>query len=355
MEFAEKIQQFADRSNKIADDVKTEEATKASLVMPFFQMLGYDIFNPKEFIPEYTADVGIKKGEKVDYAIIVDGCPLILIECKPYGDNLDRYTSQLFRYYSTVPDAKFAILTDGITYRFYTDFERENILDDRPFLEFSLTQMKDSHLNEIAKFQKNKLDVNSILDAAETMMYTTSIREWLTKQFMKPDDEFIRHILFSGEIYKSKLTQKAIDNFRPLIESSIEQFQVDLLNARFRSAMKDTSAPIPAESDTENEPEEVNSSKEITIEEIEAFAIVKSILHDVCDVNKLTLRPTADYVVVDYQGNSWKRIIRFWFSGKKKFVTTPDENKVPVRFDIDNLNDLYKLSDRIREVCERYL
>ena len=355
MEFSEKIEQFANRANKIADDVKSEEATKASLIMPFFQMLGYDVFNPTEFVPEYTADVGIKKGERVDYAILVDGAPLILVECKPYNANLDQYTSQLFRYFSTVPKAKFGILTDGITYRFYTDFERQNILDERAFLEFSLSNMKDSHIKQLAKFQRSIIDVNGILSSAETMMYATSIKEWLTRQFEKPEDDLIRLIL--AEIYKGRQTQKAIDEFRGLIEASIEQFQVDLLNSRFRTAMQEATETVNEVSSEKEEDIEIDKSNtmEITIEEIEAFAIVKSILHDVCDINKLTLRPTDRYVVVDYENNSWKRIIRFWFSGRNKYVTTPDENKTPIRYDVNSVNDIYKIADTIREVCKRYI
>ena len=67
--FEEKIKSFIERVNAAKENVLTEEATKTSLIMPFFSLLGYDIFNPLEFVPEFTADVGIKKGEKVDYAI----------------------------------------------------------------------------------------------------------------------------------------------------------------------------------------------------------------------------------------------------------------------------------------------
>lgn len=48
--------------------------------MPFISALGYDVFNPTEVIPEFTADVGTKKGEKVDYAIKKDDKIIILIE-----------------------------------------------------------------------------------------------------------------------------------------------------------------------------------------------------------------------------------------------------------------------------------
>lgn len=65
-EFISQVKNISKRVEQLRDTLETEEATKTSLIMPFFQALGYDVFNPLEFVPEYTADVGIKKGEKVD-------------------------------------------------------------------------------------------------------------------------------------------------------------------------------------------------------------------------------------------------------------------------------------------------
>lgn len=134
MDFTESIKQFSERVSMLKDTVSTEEATKMSLVVPLFQLLGYDVFNPSEFCPEYIADVGIKKGEKVDYAILENGQPIILVECKSCSEQLDKHSSQLFRYFGTSP-AKFGILTNGVIYRFYTDLEESNKMDLVPFLE----------------------------------------------------------------------------------------------------------------------------------------------------------------------------------------------------------------------------
>ena len=123
----EELKTFSQRVSQLQEHVATEEATKMSLVAPFFQLLGYDIFNPAEFCPEYTADVGIKKGEKVDYAILINGNPIILIEVKSINKNLDKHSSQLFRYFATT-NARFAILTNGITYRFYSDLDRKSVV-----------------------------------------------------------------------------------------------------------------------------------------------------------------------------------------------------------------------------------
>lgn len=146
-----------------------------SLVVPLFQILGYDVFNPTEFCPEYTADVGIKKGEKVDYAILENGQPNILIECKSCSESLDKHFSQLFRYFGTTP-AKFGILTNGIEYRFFTDLEESNKMDMVPFLIINMQSLKDSSVNELRKFCKENFDKDKIFSTAEELKYSSLIR-----------------------------------------------------------------------------------------------------------------------------------------------------------------------------------
>lgn len=121
MEFIEKINQLKERCSAMKDSLQTEEATKNALIMPFINTLGYDVFNPNEVVPEYIADVGVKKGEKVDYAILKDNKPIILIECKKVDNkslDIKKHATQLIRYFS-VTDAKFIILSNGIVYKFF--------------------------------------------------------------------------------------------------------------------------------------------------------------------------------------------------------------------------------------------
>lgn len=156
MAFNEECKQLASRIVPLKESIGTEEATKTSMVMPLFSLLGYDVFNPSEFCPEYTSDVGVKKGEKVDYAILIDDEPQILIECKWCGEELSKHGSQLFRYFSTSP-AKFGILTNGIIYRFFTDLDETNKIDLKPFLEIDLSKLNDSVINELKNLVKRYL------------------------------------------------------------------------------------------------------------------------------------------------------------------------------------------------------
>jgi hypothetical protein len=84
MNLSEQLQTLAAKTSKLCSILQTEEATKNALIMPFINILGYDTFDPTEVIPEFVADVGIKKGEKVDYAIVKDEKIIMLFECKHY-------------------------------------------------------------------------------------------------------------------------------------------------------------------------------------------------------------------------------------------------------------------------------
>ena len=204
MDFIEKINQFSRRVETLKDQIQTEEATKTALIMPFFQLLGYDVFNPSEFVPEFTADVGIKKGEKIDYAIFLNGELSILLEAKAIDENLDKHGSQLFRYYAT-SSARFGILTNGIIYRFYTDLDTPNKMDDRPFLEFNLLNLKDNLIPEIKKFERDNFDCNNILNSAAELKYTNEIKKLLYNEMIAPSDEFVRFLL--KDIYPGMKTQ----------------------------------------------------------------------------------------------------------------------------------------------------
>lgn len=215
--FEEQIKNHADRVENLMDKINTEEATKTSLIMPLFQILGYDVFNPTEFIPEFTADVGVKKGEKVDYAIVLNGEPTILIEAKSVSEKLEKHDSQLFRYFTTTK-AKFAILTNGITYRFYTDLDEPNKMDKTPFLEVDLLNLTDSAIAELKKFCKEKFNVENIFSNASDLKYSNAVKKILKEEFANPSDELIRLLLSKG-VYEGRYTQSVVEKFKPIIKN----------------------------------------------------------------------------------------------------------------------------------------
>lgn len=356
MELNEKLYELVERIKSIKDSITTEEATKTSMIMPFFQLLGYDVFNPLEFVPEFTADVGIKKGEKVDYAIIIDKEPLILIECKPCTKSLNKHSSQLFRYFGTT-NAKFAILTNGLSYQFFTDLEDKNKMDMRPFLTIDLLNLKDRDIVEISKFQKNVIDVDNILNSAENLKYSRLIKDSFANHVEAPSVDFVKFIL--NDVYDGLKTQKVIDDFTPIVKRAISQYISDSMNTKIKAALNE-------EDESEQEATEQNGSEQdsapkkehkivTTLEELECYAIVKAILRTAVDSDRINYRDTERYFGILLDDNNRKWICRVHLMSSVKYITVPDENKNPIRYDIDSIDDIYKYSNELKEACEKYL
>lgn len=356
MDFIDQIKQFSVRIAKMKDNIQTEEATKTSMIMPFFQMLGYDVFNPMEFVPEFTADFGTKKGEKVDYAIIgEDGAPLILIEAKWCGEPLDKHGSQLFRYFSTTP-AKFGILTNGIIYRFFSDLEQDNKMDERPFLEVDLLDIKESLVPELKKFQKSSFDLTTIIASASELKYNNQIRQILARQLNDPDDEFIKYFL--AQIYDGLKTAKVIDEFRGIVKRSYTQFLNERINERLKTALdteEATQAQIAEAEAAPQEPEEEGPKIITTEEEVESFYIVRALLHDVLDGHSVAYKDTASYFGILLDNNTRKWICRLFLSGKRKMMILPDGEKNQIKFQLESIDEIHKHKDELCKVVKRYL
>ncbi len=350
MGFNDDLKNFSERVLTLKDNILTEEATKMSLIVPFFQLLGYDVFNPLEFCPEYTADVGIKKGEKVDYAIMQEGSPVILIECKWCGVTLDKHGSQLFRYFGTTP-AKFAILTNGIVYKFYTDLDEQNKMDLTPFYEMNIFELKDSQVTEIKKFCKENYDTESIFSTASELKYSNLIKELLKKELDEPTDDFVRFIL--TDIYTGQKNQKVVDKFKGIVKKSFNNFISEIMNQKISSALNSEEGKQISATEQQNL---VTESKIITTqEETESFYIIRGILAGTIPVADIVNRDTESYYGILYQDNSRKPICRINLDTKKKQILIPDANKSFTRYYIEELNDIYKYKDELIEVVKRYI
>lgn len=350
MGFTEDLKQFAERAVPLKESISTEEATKMSMIIPFFQLLGYDVFNPAEFCPEYTTDVGIKKGEKVDYAILINGVPEILVECKWCGEELSKHGSQLFRYFGASP-AKFGILTNGLIYQFFTDLDEANKMDLTPFLEINMEELKDAQINELKKFSKESFDKENIFSTASELKYSTMIKALLAKDLENPSDDFIRYVLTN--IYDGQKNQKVIDKFKTIVKKSFTGFINDIVNQKISSALTPDAPEHTEEQPTSNN--DAPKSKIVTTEEeLEAFYIVRGILAGTVPVEDIVFRDTESYFGILYQDNNRKPICRINLDKKNKQLFIPDENKNFERIYIDSLNDIYAYKDKLIAAAKLY-
>lgn len=344
--FEEKIKSFIGRIDELKESIKTEEATKTSLIMPFFSMLGYDVFNPTEFVPEYVADVGIKKGEKVDYAIIIDEEPTILIEAKSVTETLEKHDSQLFRYFGT-SKAKFAILTNGIEYRFYTDLDEVNKMDSTPFLTINLLNLRDSDIAELKKFAKETFDKNNILNSASELKYCGLIKAFLKQEFANPSDEFTKTIL-SSNIYEGRLYQNVIDKFRPIVKKSISQYINELVNDKIKNALSSNNGDNENVDEVEELAENTTHDEiTTTAEELQAFYIIKSLLGESIPLERITYKDTVSYFAVLIDGKVTRWICRVYFKENIKYLIIPTDTE-QIKYTIDELSEIYGLAEQLK-------
>ena len=356
MSFDEKIVALIQRIPKLTDHLQTEEATKNALVMPFISALGYDVFNPMEVIPEFTADVGIKKGEKIDYAIMRDGETIILVECKKAkGDLSQENMSQLYRYF-TVTKARIAILTNGLQYQFYSDLDEPNKMDIKPFLELDLTNPKSNALAEVKKMAKEDFDLDRMLSTASELKYTSEIKKVILAQSESPEEEFVR-FCFQRVIPGGRFTATMKDQFSPLVAKAFQQFFSDKVSDRLRFALeseKEITNKTPDNIPEENLEPTRTDGIVTTEEELEAFNIVRAIVAKTIPPARIVYRDTKSYMGILLDDNNRKPICRFWFNSKQKYLGVVNSSKEETRIPIETVIDIYQHADKILEAVAIY-
>ncbi len=351
MPLEEAVQDIVNRIPDLIQHLETEEATKNALIMPFITALGYNVFNPTEVVPEFTADVGNKSGEKVDYAIVHNGQPIILFECKAAGVALnEQHRSQLVRYFTVTP-VRIGVLTNGIVYSFYADLDRPNMMDSKPFLEFDLTKPDDAILAELQKFAKGTFDVETTLAAASELKYTREIKQILSLQLRSPEEDFVGFL--TGRIYSGRRTQQVIERFTQITKDAFNQFINDRVQDRLRSAM--SLGELPTDEQTPNETEPVievepDTGVNTTVEELESFYIVKALLREVVPPDRVAIRDFKNQCSILLDDNIRKRICNLYFNSQQKSVGFLDAERNEERVTIDSIDDLYALADQIRAV-----
>ncbi len=355
MDFKDEIKQFAERVEKLKSQINTEEATKNAFIMPFIKTLGYDVFNPLEVVPEFVADIGIKKGEKVDYAIIKDNQPAILVECKHWGESLDPHNSQLFRYFHTTK-AKFGLLSNGVIYRFYTDLIEKNKMDEKPFFEFNVTDIKDNQIEELKKFHKSYFDVGKIQNTASELKYMSELKALINVEFQAPTEGFVKY--FAKQLYHGILTAKLLEQFTGLTKKSIQQYINDLITERLKSALKKENEAEQVEARPEGQSTNMGdlpeSKIETTQEELEAFLVVKTILRQKTKANRIVFRDAQSYFAILLDDNNRKTICRLYLGGTKRYIGTFDEQKKETRNEILTVDDIFLYADILQKTVANY-
>lgn len=350
MDIVDSLQQLAARIPSQIPHLLTEEATKNALIMPFIQALGYNVFDPTEVIPEFTADVGTKKGEKVDYVIKRENQMIMLWECKPVGTKLSfNHASQLYRYYS-VTEARFAVLTNGVDYQIYTDIEAANKMDEKPFFEFSMLALDAKAIEEIRKFSKAIFNLENILSTASELKYTKQIQALIAKELDSPSEDFVRH--FTKQVYAGTITATVKSQFVKLVGDAFREFIKGRVNQRIQSALEPATFTVE---DSQSETAKMNDDEIVTTpEEIEAYHIVRGLLSKHVTPSRIVMRDTKSYCGILLDDNNRKPICRLRFNASQKYLSLMDAEKNEEKHPIDEPIDIFRFEKRLVETLAYY-
>jgi predicted type IV restriction endonuclease len=352
MEFKDQIKQLGEKVLTYKNQIQTEEATKNAFVMPFIQILGYDLFNPMEVVPEFVTDYGARNIEKVDYAILKEGQPVLIIECKSWIEDIEKHYTQIHKYFH-LTKARFALLTNGIQYSFYADLDMPNKMDEKPFLSFDITNIKDQQIKELAKFHKSGFDISSILTTASELKYSNAIRLVLFSEMANPSPEFVKH--FVKKVYDGMANQRVMLQFTEIVKKTFEQTFNEIVSDRLMNAINQTKK-VTDETLPETPVLETKENEIITTEEeLNAYYIVKSILRTKVLPERVSYKDFMSFMNIILDDKSTKPICRLWFNGqKKKYIGIYDQEKKETKYEISSLDDIYDYAQQMIDIVNFY-
>lgn len=319
--------------------------------MPFLQALGYNVFNPAEVVPEFTCDVGTKKGEKVDYAICNGGKVEVLIECKPASAELSiNHASQLFRYFS-VTAARVAVLTNGVVYKFFSDVEAPNVMDQKPFFVLDLENIKKQDVRTLAGFAKGTFDIDQIVKEAGKLKLQSLLHQELQKEFADPSDELVR--LIGKRVHNGMITAAVKETFKSLIVSSFQTLVREGVNERLTSALTATNTTAEQQPAPEGED---GGGIETTEDEVTGYNIIRAIAAQKVDIGRIAMRDSKSYCAILLDDNNRKTIARLWFNSPTARYLGTMKGKEETRVSVESPAEIYKHSKailaRIQELTE---
>lgn len=354
MDFKDSLKQLAEKVVKLREGILTEEATKNAFIMPFINALGYDVFNPTEVVPEMDCDLVKKKGEKIDYSILKDGQPIILIECKHWKQDLRLHDTQLKKYF-VASKAKFGVLTNGIRYLFYTDLEDQNIMDEKPFLDIDITDLKDNQVDELKKFHKSYFNIDNILSSASELKYAQQLKIIFATEIVDPTPEIVKY--FAKKVYDGPVTAKVQEQFTELVKRAISSYISEQISNRLKTALN-TEENAGVATDTPQDVQEQQPDDDgvvTTQDEHDGFSIVKAMVRKVVDLDRVFSRDTLSYFGILLDDNNRKPICRLCFNSKsKKYLITFDKDRKEIKHEIQDLNDIYKYEKELCDIIKVY-
>jgi hypothetical protein len=331
MAFPDAIRTLANQIEERKSRVQTEEAVKQALILPFLSVLGFDIYNPDELVPEFRAGWA-KQAEKIDYAVLIGKRLAIFVEAKGLNETLVNYDPQLAKYFNSTPEVKFCIITNGVQYRFFTDLQEPNLLDKKPFFEFNFEDFTEGDVQVLERFRKDVFNIEGLVGYAEDLVFLSVLKNQFMALLHQPSDDFIRFAVRASQLASTNVTQKVVDRFRPLVKESISSAILEIVGQSFRPSPSVAERPEP---EPEEQAPETNSSGRIetTPEELAAFEIVRqAVSPHVPEPEKVVYNDSINYFTVRY-ANTFGWFARF-------FIQNKDKKAVTLRLSVERVQEL---------------
>lgn len=305
----ELIETYVKRVRELADHVRgNEQATKQSLIGPFFTMLGYDLTDPRECVPEYKADFGKDRSSKpIDWAFLNNGAFVFFVEAKEVGRKLAGFDEQLADYFAKEPSVKLGILTNGAQWRFFTDLTNSNVMDKEPFAKWDIFSEESPPIDVISLLHKSQFNPELIRAYAQRQRAQNLLVGEITK-LLEPAPEFAK--LAIANIETRNLTQAVVDSWKPIVANALSEW------ARQRMLTVALTTPLAPQPEVK-----VDALKiETTSEELRAFETTKDILGPECAIG---YEDSAAYFKVHFAARRTWVFVRFQFGKRQTNIWVP--------------------------------
>lgn len=327
------LRQLSEQVRKRQPHIKGEEATKQALILPFFQVLGFDIYDPTEVQPEYIADFAKKRSngqmEKVDYAIRVGGTPAMFVECKAHDVVPEDHDGQLARYFNSTPSVRVSVVTNGLKYRFFTDLRAPNVMDAAPFFEFNILSFSDRDAENLRTFTKDGFNPSAVQTCAEEIIYADRLSLLVNEILRNPSENFVRFLLGELDLVSGRVTAKVVERFTPIVRRSVQTTILDMMTRSLQQEISSPATPAPASiapastpSAPEPQPESRSAQVVTTADELELFDIVSKVCAESSSKQSIAHKDTASYFGINLGGKVSQWFIRAFFNGPKKSLVT---------------------------------
>lgn len=356
MAFERSMKELIEKIDKEKSYANNEQATKVAFINPFLDNLGYDVRDPRKVQHEYSSEAGGKKGEKVDYAIMKDNIPIMIVEAKHHDKKLVSWGTQLQRYFNVMPSVKFAILTNGIEYKFFTDFDEVNMLDNQPFMHINLNDMSESNFKQLEKFAYDNLDLESAYENAAYQKSMMQIHNVLVENFNTPSDSFIEFFARNIDIGQKAVTSKIKEDLRAPLKQTLDNFITSKIRKSLLHSLGATEE-IANNSTQEAEAPEKAINTERTVkspseDDLQALMIVRAIIAEFAPVEEMFLKNTTTYTTILRYNKTTRWITRIWFSSKNIRIEINAPSVAGQKFDLESLSGFYSYKKAILEALE---